>query len=318
MKKIFKISIFYLFLLFVVLIFQPKGYCQFTGVIVYPNIVEIDFTKSSQKFLSKSVFIENNSANPIRIRAYVENWTVDDTGGVIFLPETESRALNNYLKFNPREFDIQPGQKQMVRITAKLPDGVDGEFRSIIFFETISSKEQLLRPDSDKINVVVNFKTRYGVTLYAYKGNISRNADILDAKLQKINNFNYLAVGLNNVGNIHSNVEGELTLTSMDDKILATYKVPRYTIIPNNNQTMKILIPYKNLKAESVKAKLRLTYKNVEQKEEVIQSETILSAEQLKIQEKAQPDKPLTEPEIKPTKDNISKPLTKKENVNVN
>lgn len=253
-----------------------KVFAQSGEIIVYPNFVELNFSKTPNKFVSKVIQVENPGSETVRVRAYVKSWNLDDFGAIKFLETPDIYSLDNYIKFNPKEFDLLPGQKQGIRLTAKLPEGVDGEFRSIIFFETVISKKAALAPDKNDLSVDVNFKSRYGIAVYAYKGNISRNAVIEDLKFQKMSENNYLIAYIKNEGNIHSNIEGEMLITPKSGASEKKQFLARYTIMPSSVQKYKILLPADLPRNDIYNLKLRLTYKDKYDKEQVIEAETSL------------------------------------------
>jgi len=254
----------------------PKVFAQSGEIIVYPNFVELNFSKTPNKFVSKVIQVENPGNEIVRVRAYVKSWNLDDFGSVKFLETPDTYSLDNYIKFNPKEFDLLPGQKQGIRLTAKLPEGVDGEFRSIIFFETVTSRKTALSPDKNDLSIDVNFKSRYGIAVYAYKGKISRNAVIEDLKFQKMEESNYLIAYIKNEGNIHSNIEGEMSITSKSGTGEKKQFLARYTIMPTSVQKYKILLPADLPKNDIYNLKLRLTYKDKDDKEQAVEAETSL------------------------------------------
>ena len=254
----------------------PKVFAQSDEIIVYPNFVELNFSKNPNKFVSKVIQVENPGSETVRVRAYVKSWNLDDFGSVKFLETPDDYSLDKYIKFNPKEYDLLPGQKQGIRITAKLPEGIDGEFRSIIFFETVTSKKTALSPDKNDLSIDVNFKSRYGIAVYAYKGKISRNALIEDLKFQKMDESNYLIAYIKNEGNIHSNIEGEMSIIPKSGTGEKKQSLARYTIMPFSVQKYKIPLPADLPKNDIYDLKLRLLYKDKDDKEQVIEAETSL------------------------------------------
>lgn len=304
------ITVFLLLILLVSsFVFTNIATAQNTGVIVYPSIIELDFAKNPRKFVSKVINVLNTSNKTARVRAYIQGWDMDKYGGLIFLDTPDNFSLDNYVKFNPIEFELAPNQKQLVRLTAKLPEGIDGEFRSIIFFETVTPREEILQPDKSKISLMVTFKTRYGVAVYAYKGSTSRNALLENFSLQKIDDNQYLVATLKNEGNIHTNVEGELTLIPNKDSQSTSLKAYRYTILPGRTQDYKIQLPEKQMSSNNYTAKLRLTYKDIQEKEQVLMAETTFNYEPSKVTDKKDLEKPVSDEEIKMTPDNIAQPI---------
>ena len=251
-----------------------KVFAQLNDIYVYPNVINLDFRDSGTRFVSKAIFVENPTAKNLRVRAYVQAWDVDKFGSIVFLDNPNTASLNNYLKFNPKEFDIAPGQRQTIRLTAKMPDNYTGEMRSIIFFETVTPRQTVVEKDNNRINISVNFKTRYGVVVYAYKGDVLRNAILESLSFDKTAESPYIVANINNSGNIHCNVEGELTLSSISSSDVIKNSLARYTILPGNTQSFRIQLPLNTMKEGDYNAELKLTYKDTGDKVQVLQGKT--------------------------------------------
>lgn len=272
------------------------------GILVYPNNLNLDFS-SGKRFLSSAVMVENSSKNPVRVRAYIEDWDMREDGQIIFLETPDENSLNKYLKFNPREFDLQPGQKQLVRITAKLPEGTDGEYRSIIFFETVKTKKELVKKHKG-LNLMVEFKTRFGVVLWAYKGSTDRNSTLKDFS-QKDD----LVAILENTGNIHTDVSGEITFISKNaDKKEYKFPVYKFSVLPERSRQKRIGFDKKKLPEGNYTAKLYLTYKDVTDNVQVLEAQTDFTYAASKESIKKDLQVPVNE-KIEKKPDNIAKPV---------
>ncbi|OGI00651.1 MAG: hypothetical protein A2Y25_06875 [Candidatus Melainabacteria bacterium GWF2_37_15] len=308
-KRFLLLTIFTL-IISIYFILPNKAESQFGGVLVYPNVVELDFT-DNRTFVSRAIQVENPTSKPFRVRAYVEGWNLNEYGGIEFLAQPDKFSLNDNLKFNPREFDLAPGQKQMVRLTAKLPPEALGEYRSIIFFETVNPKQDILN-QNNKLNINVQFKTRYGVAVYAYKGDVARSALLENFKYEEVDGNAYLVATIKNPGNIHCNVEGDITLVSETDKNnTLTSPLARYTIMPNSTQKYRILVP-DTLNSGTYNALLKLNYNDIDKKPQVIGGETKLKYKATKSAAK-NPRNHLqnvnAEQKIEKTPENIAKPI---------
>lgn len=312
MNKRFLILLIFVLSLIIGFVNINKASAQFAGgVLVYPSVLELEFPDNSKTFTTKVIQVENPTDKPFRVRAYIEGWNLSPTGSVVFLSKPDKNSLNDYVKFNPQEFDLAPGQKQMVRLASKLPEGADGEYRSIIFFETVNPKQEILSQNKDKLNINVTFKTRYGVAVYAYKGKVARAVELQDLKFEKINKENVLNATLKNNGNIHCNLEGELALIPQASSNAVKVNIAKYTTLPGNTQKYKIQIP-ENLPANGLyNAVLKLNYKDQEGKVQVLQAQTDFSYKSKALYSKADlKQKNQEEVNVIKTPDNIAKPMT--------
>ncbi len=271
----------FLTIFFIILIlftgFNAKSFAQFAEVLVYPDKIELDFTKKNKRFISKVIHVENPTKKTLRIRSYVESWDLNENGSVVFLKGKNERSLKKYIKFNPREFDLAPGQKQLVRLMAKLPANASGEYRSILFFETVNRRSQILQKDKGKIDINVNFKARYGVVLYAYKGQINKNVEVLNLGYEQVEGKPYLIATLKNSGNVHCNVIGDLNISSENKE--KKQKLSTYTILPGKTQKFKMAITTKLNNSERYNALLKLNYKDADDRIKVIEAATSFNTE---------------------------------------
>lgn len=310
MKKTIITSTFLIFALFFTPIFTGKTSAQVGGVLVYPNIIELDFSKNNRKFISRIVKVENPSPKDIRIRAYIESWDVNEGGAPQFTKEVLERSIADYIKFNPKEFDLKPGQNQVVRVTAKLPEGSEGEYRGMIFFETVPTREEIVQPDKKNVNVAITFITRFGVVVYAYKGNINKDANLDDFKVAVVEEKDFISATLHNTGNVHSVIKGEVTLYADDNpnepvNIIGIKK----PILPE--KPLHILIPLKNAKLKDghYTAKLKLNYLDTNEKTQVIEAETSFDYTNKEETTKTDLEKPVLIEDVKMTPENIAKPI---------
>jgi P pilus assembly chaperone PapD len=282
---------------------------QYGGLIVYPNVVELDFTSDSRKFVTKTVSVVNNSDKLQRVRVYIESWDYDEYGNIIFLKEPNDKSLEDYIKFNPVEFDLNPKQKQLVRITAKIPKNVSGELWNFLFFESVAGKEDIVKSSKSLLNVEVIYKTRFGVTLYAYTGDLTRKTELESLAYDCIDKEAYILAKFKNEGNVHSVIKGEISINSDTLTEPLTDKIHKL-ILPERSQTFKLPLPTKKMQSGEYTAKIKISYKDNDDIEQIIEGETSFTYEpSTKPTIKEQLEKPISEIIVEPTEENIAKPI---------
>src|SRR5215510_1544010 len=79
---------------------------------------------------TNSVRVQNSGLEPIRLRSYLEDWTLDEAGTPIFKPAgTERRTASLWIEAAPSDFLLEPGETKFVRFTAKVPENTpDGGY----------------------------------------------------------------------------------------------------------------------------------------------------------------------------------------------
>jgi len=81
--------------------------------------------------------VVNNTEIEVELTTLLKDWSLDERDSiVIFDPGETDYTLDGLIKFNPREFTLAPGQKQIVRFTVTSPEGTTPrERRGIVFIE---------------------------------------------------------------------------------------------------------------------------------------------------------------------------------------
>jgi P pilus assembly chaperone PapD len=84
-----------------------------------------------------TVEVVNNGEEEIELTAVLYDWSLDERDSVVVFEAGETDyTLDGLIKFNPREFTLAPGQKQIVRFTVSSPEGeTPRERRGIVFVE---------------------------------------------------------------------------------------------------------------------------------------------------------------------------------------
>lgn len=123
---------------------------------------------------TSAVTITNPGTEMIRLRAYTGYWDHDKNGGLVFMDKPTASSVTGSVRFNPREFEVPPGGKQVVRLAFPLgADAVDGEYHSIVYFEDLkTSQQRVTLAPQQKLSAVLNIKQQFAVVAYVYKGDL--------------------------------------------------------------------------------------------------------------------------------------------------
>ncbi len=112
-----------------------------------------------------SITVTNNGKEPLRMRAYVENFNYDRVKGFT-ITGNHDRSIAPYLQFSPRELVIPPGVSRTIRVSVALPANLpNGEYRAVVFLEDL--KERETTQSGNKVLI----KTRVASVFFIGKGN---------------------------------------------------------------------------------------------------------------------------------------------------
>lgn len=109
-----------------------------------------------------TIQIYNNSHRELDLIANLYDWDLDEMDNLVdYESGTLDHSLDGLVRFNPRQFTLEPGETQLVRFTISFPEEEDPfERRGIIFFEHED-------PFEDEEVVGAKVRTMIGTTIYA-------------------------------------------------------------------------------------------------------------------------------------------------------
>lgn len=172
-----------------------------------------------------ALVVSNTYEHEIRLKAKVYDFDVDEEGNVITLQaNTTLLSCASWIKFNPREFRISPGERQVVRFTVHAPlDAISGEHRCVIVFETLPAAKQ------GAVGVVLNV----GVVIYAAVPEIKRSCKINNIEVYYEKGILEFMVEFYNSGNARFRGKGEYKIKNNKGEIVFEDKFPYFTVMPD-------------------------------------------------------------------------------------
>lgn len=192
-----------------------------TSLSVYPSRMELAATSGAQQTFG--VTVANPGKQPLRVRTAVADWNSTLTGDMEFLAAGQApHSAAAMLKVTPAQFVVAPGQSQIVRITADVPEGTpDGQRHGIVFFET--TPPQMPRKNQGT-NVVIS--QRLGCTVYVDVGAVRRRATVTGLAYfpPKDKQPARIGVALDNLGTAYVRGAGELTVTNAETGVVVEKK----------------------------------------------------------------------------------------------
>jgi P pilus assembly chaperone PapD len=107
------------------------------SISVSPIRVE-HLVKQSEKG-TDTISVTNDGTASTRLRVSIEDWALTKDGNPIFMKGgSNPYSCAGWIRINPVDFRVDPGQTREVRYTVTVPEGIeDGGFRAAIIFETV-------------------------------------------------------------------------------------------------------------------------------------------------------------------------------------
>ncbi|NJL60532.1 MAG: fimbria/pilus periplasmic chaperone [Methylacidiphilales bacterium] len=169
---------------------------------VSPPKFEIQMTGKGR---SQSIKITNFASEPVEMRAYVRNWTLNEESKLQEIQSTEN-SLDQWIVFTPARFTIPPRSSQNLRFAIRPKvQPKDGEHRAVIYIEEIV-------PQSKENSQSVTTIGRVAVVVYGFAGNIKRvgnlNSINVDAKPNSVNAI----FDISSSGNANVRMKGQYSI----------------------------------------------------------------------------------------------------------
>lgn len=240
-----------------------------TSLSVFPSRMELPAAPGERQTFG--VTVANPGKQPLRVRAYVADWTTTLTGDMEFLPAGKaSHSAASMLRMTPSQFVVPPGQSQTVRITAEVGAGLaDGQRHGIVFFETTPPQTPRKTQGTQ-----VLISQRLGCTVYVDVGAIRRKATVSGLAYfpPKAKEPARIGVALENQGNAYVRGSGELTISRADTGEVIEKKPISELFALRESRRIYFTPVAKPLGAGKYRLQLRLDYGG----DEVIEAESIV------------------------------------------
>ena len=134
--------------------------------------------------LSETITVTNDSPTRLRVLVKLAAWTQDESGKDVYTDSAD-------LVYFPRQMEIEPGAKRLVRVGAKAPaQGAERAYR--LFIEEVPSP-------TAAGPTAVSFYFRFGVPVFVTPGGAAAKPEIAQPRLAQ----GKLSLAVNNPGTQH-------------------------------------------------------------------------------------------------------------------
>jgi len=159
---------------------------------------------------TNSVRVQNSGLEPVRLRSYLQDWTMDEAGTPIFKQAgTEKRTASLWIEAAPSDFLLEPGETKFVRFTANVPEGtLDGGYYGSLVLESLP----LDRTVEGSMHMFV--QGRVATMIYMTVGSPKRAAQITSLMPVKKGDKKYIRLTVMNTGEDVVRLNGDASVVS--------------------------------------------------------------------------------------------------------
>jgi P pilus assembly chaperone PapD len=183
-----------------------------------------------------TISVTNDGTAPARLKVSVEDWALTRDGNPMFIKVGKNPySCAEWIRINPVDFRVDPGQTREVRYTVTVPGGIeDGGFRVAIIFETVPE----VMPGEKAKRVYL--KGRIATIVYEVVGKPipQGHANSLKADLKKEGMDFILA--LQNTGKVHFRTKGSITVKDSNGNKTFEVDIPDIPVLPESERDVKV------------------------------------------------------------------------------
>lgn len=224
-----------------------KKFCSILGLLTISSLVSAapslaqKFTVSPMVTINQvrggqskgSISITNDGTEPLRVRAYAEDFVYDRSRGFTII-KAHDRSIIPYLQFSPRELVIPPGVTRSVRVMTTLPSNLaDGEYRGVVFVEDLKEK-----PVTTTNGNQMSISARIASVFFISKGNTGTELQVNGAVWDNSNKKLKILIANKGSRSATSNTEWRIT---KDGQEVAKYKQPLAALVQAGGEREMLL-----------------------------------------------------------------------------
>ena len=229
---------------------------------------------------SAELYIVNKGNEEAAFRISIENRRMTDDGSfeeVIDQQENEKFA-KDFIRYSPRQVIMQPGESQVVRISARSLDMQIGEYRSHLRLQAAPTSagktlQSAANSGGDNISIQLIPIRSLTIPVIVRVGKLEAQAEIVGANLIKKahkNGDSLLHVELNRTGTKSTYGNLEIYLEGQSKPVYVARGIAVYT--PNTERSINLPLP-KDISDRLTGRNLRIVYQSLDRKNPQIYSQ---------------------------------------------
>jgi hypothetical protein len=204
---------------------------------ISPLVVELD---AKQGQAQGTITVGNGGANAFRARSYAVPFTYDRETGFQEL-KTAPNDLTPYLQFSPTELAVPGADRRRLRFISRLaPSLPEGEYRAMIFTETLDQPLPTEVTTSGDLTVRTSIVPRMGVAVYVRKGKIAPKLTIDSVRFNSTVQQPQILV--KNSGKATAVIVADWTI-KQGDRTVSSGMVQDTTVIAEGDRYVNVKLP---------------------------------------------------------------------------
>jgi P pilus assembly chaperone PapD len=235
MKKVRGI---FLLTLLIILLFPP---CARTQIYFGITPIRVELSGNRGESITDIFYVRNNASSPIRLRVYVENWTLREDGTPVFIgADDTSYSCKDWIKVNPQDFRLNPEEIKVVRYTLSIPDAIDDAgFHASVSFENVPLTAEKLKASK------MRFTGKISAVVYVKVGNVDPDGEICDMRMTEEKNPPAIVLSIKNTGKTHFRTNGTIEIRNTRGKKVHEVTIPDSVALPESERKIKCLFQEK-------------------------------------------------------------------------
>ncbi len=182
--------------------------------------------------------IENDGSDENEIRVYQADWNIKPNGENIYLePDMLSRSNANWISISPRQFTLQPDETKEIRVSIKVPNGIEGTYWSVILVEGEPKKVKT------EEGTTVLVRKRFAIKVFVTPpGTAKKEAKITNLSVGGLNPLT-VTVDVENVGNSYLQLAGESKVEIRDvrGETIEEMNIDNILLLPGGERRLKLV-----------------------------------------------------------------------------
>ena len=188
---------------------------------------------------TNSVRVQNSGLEPVRLRAYLQDWSLDEGGTPLFHPAgTEKRTASLWIEAAPSDFLLEPGETKFVRFTAKVPKATpDAGYYGSLILESLP----LDRSVQGAMHMFV--QGRIATMIYLTVGTPKRSAQITSLLPVQRGDKRYVRLTVTNDGEDVIRLAGDMSIQAKAGTKGNPIPLPDVPVLPGSRRYVDLDLP---------------------------------------------------------------------------